>query len=230
VGSRLDSVLVARYPPSILGLVFKEPAVPKIAKKVRIRCPTCGMLVWQSRLNKHHDFEFIIQETTNRGHGIEHTYRPAGEGSEKAVRMFQVLLAVKMAQQAQELLKGLDTGVEIDISYPADEDERLEDVEEEAGDRADRRVRATAEIEYEPETLSYQFDDDGVTYEVDVPVIQEDHVRRRLARLPRWWKRRSRAERQLDRIEEFDVVGHDLEAVGYADVEVVTEVVEDEEE
>jgi hypothetical protein len=202
-----------------------------MSKRIRIRCPLCGFVSHQNRFNQHHDLEFMVQEITSSGPGtLKNTYRPVGEGSEKAVRMFRVLLAVKMAQQAQGLLKGLDTGVEIEINYPPDEDEAVADVEEEAEERAGRRARVAAEIEYAADTLLYEFEDDGVTYEVDVPVIQDEHVRRRLLRLPQWWKRRSRAERQLARIEEFDVVGEDFEVVGYADVEVVTEVVEDEEE
>lgn len=40
-----------------------------MSQHVRIRCPLCGFLGTQSRLDQDHQFELIIQSTTSRGRG-----------------------------------------------------------------------------------------------------------------------------------------------------------------
>lgn len=69
---------------------------------VRIRCPICGMLGWQSRLAKDFKFEVMIQHITSRGRGgIANTY--SEPETEDGVFMLKIALAEKMEVVAAEL-------------------------------------------------------------------------------------------------------------------------------
>lgn len=47
-----------------------------MAKHIRIRCPVCGILSWQSRLDKKWQFEIVLQDIKGkgRGHGFSNVY------------------------------------------------------------------------------------------------------------------------------------------------------------
>ena len=73
-----------------------------MSRHVRIRCPICGMLSWQSRLDKEWEFEVIIQHTTSRGRGrITHTYYPPE--TEEGTWLFKLALIDKLKAVADQL-------------------------------------------------------------------------------------------------------------------------------
>jgi len=76
-----------------------------VAKRVRCRCPACGMLVTQKQLNQDYDFEFIIQEIGSRGRGrIYHVYRKPDKVEGGAFVYFKANLAEKFYQIADRLM------------------------------------------------------------------------------------------------------------------------------
>lgn len=76
-----------------------------MAKRIRVRCPVCGMLVTQNRLDEDYDFEFIIQEIGSKGRGgIYHVYRKPDKVEGDALHYFKITLAGKLHQIADRLL------------------------------------------------------------------------------------------------------------------------------
>ena len=79
-----------------------------MAKRVRCRCPLCGMLVTQKQLDGEYDFEFVIQETGSRGRGrIYNVYRKPDKVEGKALAFFKVALAQKVYALAERLLEAV---------------------------------------------------------------------------------------------------------------------------
>ena len=74
-----------------------------MSRHVRIRCPICGMLTWQSRLDKDWEFEVLIQHTrgAGKGHGWKHTY--CEPETEEGVFLIKVALADKLEEVARKL-------------------------------------------------------------------------------------------------------------------------------
>jgi len=66
----------------------------------RMRCPVCGMVVWQKRVNTQQNFEILGQQSFGRGklRWLRHL-DPRGE----AVRIFKLLLARRLRQIADRL-------------------------------------------------------------------------------------------------------------------------------
>ncbi len=129
-------------------------------KKLRVRCPCCGMLVWQSRLNKKFPLEFVIQETTSAGRGkIQTTYHRGAVANSTGARAFQAMLALKMVEQAQELLDDVDAGIRLDV-VDLESEERFE----ESTDSGDEQAA---------ETVTYEIEQGEATYEIEVPTTLE---------------------------------------------------------
>jgi hypothetical protein len=69
---------------------------------VRIRCPICGMLSWQSRLDKEFKFEVLVQEIGSRGRGrITNRYYPPEK--EEGVWLLKLALIDKLESVLEEL-------------------------------------------------------------------------------------------------------------------------------
>ena len=148
-------------------------------KKLRVRCPCCGMLVWQSRLNKKFPLEFVIQETTSAGRGkILTTYHRGAVANSHGARAFQAMLALKLVEQAQELLDDVDAGIRLDV-VDLESEERVEDEGETVtyeveGETVTYEVEGEEVIyEVEGETATYEVEQGEVTYEIEVPTTLE---------------------------------------------------------
>lgn len=77
-----------------------------MAKVIRCRCPVCGMLVRQNRLDEDHDFEFVVEEIGSKGRGrIYHIYREPDKVEGNALVYFKVALAGKLHDIADRLLE-----------------------------------------------------------------------------------------------------------------------------
>jgi len=198
-----------------------------MGKKIRVRCPICGMLVWQSRLNKDFPFEFVLQEVSGRGYKqIENKYKklrlPDSEGS----RIFCTMLALKMAEKAKQMLKrvGGDEMLEINVRWlvDGDDDDYLDDVDDTSDEPGD--------VEFEPETHTYEFEVDGRDYEIEIPLVTTGEVRGR-SFLGRLFSRTQsdgevipEMEKAVDSLErEFD--SFDVEVISDVDSEFVSEEV-----
>lgn len=74
-----------------------------MSRHVRIRCPICGMLTWQSRLDKDWEFEVLIQHIkgAGRGKGFKHTYYEPE--TQEGVWMIKKALADKLEEVARRL-------------------------------------------------------------------------------------------------------------------------------
>ncbi len=92
-----------------------------MANNVRMRCPCCGMLVWQDRLNRDYAFELARQEIWSEGRGrIRNRYHFALAADSDDARMFQGLLALKMASKAKRLLREIDADIDIQVCHPSE--------------------------------------------------------------------------------------------------------------
>ena len=99
---------------------------------VRMRCPCCGMLVWQDRLNNSYPFEFVRQDMSGGGRGgrrIEYTR--GGVADSEDARTYQGLLALKMVEKARRLLD--EIGADVDIRVYSREDRSDEDEAQDGG-------------------------------------------------------------------------------------------------
>lgn len=83
-----------------------------MAKIIRCRCPVCGMLVRQNRLNEDHDFEFVVEEIGSKGRGrIYHVYRKPDKVEGTALLHFKLALAGKLHDIADRLLEAVRADV-----------------------------------------------------------------------------------------------------------------------
>jgi len=169
------------------------------------------MLVWQSRLNKDYSFEFVIQESRGRGYQkIENRYKPAYIADTDPSKIFQVVLALKMVEKAEELLKQVDSDIKIDVQMPEDTEEELAEAYEEISAESIRKeIERETDIEPELEqVLVYEVEVDGQEYEVELPVLKAEDVKRK-SFWRRFGMRRVRRGRNID----------ELEAVGELELE-----------
>lgn len=77
-----------------------------MSKRIRCRCPLCGMLVSQKQLDGEHDFEFIIHEIGSKGRGkIYNIYRKPDKVEGQGFLLFTMALAEKLYKVADGLLE-----------------------------------------------------------------------------------------------------------------------------
>ena len=192
-----------------------------MGNKIRVRCPLCGMLVWQSRLNKDHKFEFVIQQSAGKGYKkIEHKYKLAYMADTDVAKIFQAVLALKMVEKAEELLKKVDANIEIDVQMPEETEEEFAESYEEAK-KEERKIER--EVKQEVEQYVYEFEVGGGEYEVEIPVLQTEDVKRQSI-LRRLWKRKSQEIEEMEVIKELETE-YDVEDVEYEqDVEYEIEL------
>jgi len=72
-------------------------------KKIRVRCPICGMLVWQDRLNASYEFEVLIQKIVGRGRGKGFSNEYVSPRDEDGVFLIKFALADKLEAVARKL-------------------------------------------------------------------------------------------------------------------------------
>jgi len=76
-----------------------------MAGQMRLRCPVCGMVAWQSSLDREHEFEVLIQERIpGQGRGAKcwkwlRNFDPVGMGT----RTLKLMLVKKLRQVAERL-------------------------------------------------------------------------------------------------------------------------------
>lgn len=188
-----------------------------MASKIRARCPICGMLVWQSRLNKNYAFEFVIQESRGKGYQkIENKYKPAYIADTDTAKIFQAVLAMKMVGKAEELLKKIDADIKIDVQMPNETEEELAEAYEEVTREAEHEVEpreAEHEVEHKRQYV-HEFKVSGVNYEIEVPELQTDDVKRSIFR----WRKRPQRIKEMEAVSEMEI-NHDI-----IDFEYIAEV------
>ena len=198
-------------------------------RKVRIRCPICGMLVWQKRLHKDHKFEFVIQESEGRGYcKLEHKYHTARIADSPGAELFQFVLGLKLVYKGAELIKEVSFGdVEIEegdyyisVVIKVDED-RAKEAEEELREEREELYEAEETKEIEEAEEVYEMELPGVEKEIELPTIYEEDVKFSLGKkLKRKAKRSKEIERGFEEIErEFE-----LESVIEKEAEIEMEV------
>lgn len=74
-----------------------------MARHVRLRCPICGMLTWQSRLDKEWPFEVIIQHIKGKGRGHGFSNRYYAPETEEGTWLLKLALIDKLEAVAEEL-------------------------------------------------------------------------------------------------------------------------------
>lgn len=180
-------------------------------KKIRVRCPVCGMLVWQSRLNKDFPFEFVVQESSGKGYKkIEHKYTTAYVADADPSRVFQAVFAMKMIEKAGVLLKEVDSGITVEVDIPGEVEEKLKETYEEITEAEEVEKE---EIEEEEEKQTYEVEVGGVEYEIEIPEVGIEHVKR--AGIFKWLKSRKGKElKEMEAMGEFEVE-HDIGGVEY---------------
>lgn len=187
-----------------------------MARKVRVRCPICGMLVWQSRMNKDFPFEFVIQEITGSGYQkIRNRYKTAYIADTEASKMFQAVLAMKMVEKAEELLKKVDADIKIDVRMPEEVEGELTEAYEEVVEETKKTRKAEHEVEREVEQYVYELEVDGTEYEVEIPALSVEDVRKSF-----WGRLGMRRARRGEDIEEMEAIGeleieHDVKDIEY---------------
>ncbi len=77
-----------------------------MSRIIRCRCPLCGVLVNQERLNQDYEFEFVVQEITSKGRGrICNTYRKANVAESTGFQLFKFTLAEKLHAVADRMME-----------------------------------------------------------------------------------------------------------------------------
>lgn len=190
--------------------------------KVRVRCPVCGMLVWQSRMNKDYPFEFVIQEISGKGYQqIQNRYKKAFMADTDAAKIFQSVLAMKMVEKAEALLKKIDADIKIDVQMSDETEEELAEAYEEVTREAEHEVEpreAKHEVEHKKQYI-HEFQVSGVKYEVEVPTLRTDDVKRPIFRR----RKRPQEIKEMTAISEMEL-NHDIIDLEYM-AEVFHEVI-----
>jgi len=180
-------------------------------KKIRVRCPVCGMLVWQSRLNKDFPFEFVIQESSGKGYKkIEHKYTTAYVSDADPSRVFQAVFAMKMIEKAEALLKEVDSGITVEVDIPDEVEEELKETYEEV---TEAEKEEAEEVEEKKEKQTYEIEVGGVEYEVEIPEIEVEHVKR-AGILKRLKSRKGKELKEMEAMGEFEIE-HDVGGIEY---------------
>ncbi len=78
----------------------------KFETQIRMRCPVCGMVVWQNTLNAHHDFEMLTQQKIGRR---SWRWKRKVDSLGQGARAFKVLLAHRLRQIAARLEREAQT-------------------------------------------------------------------------------------------------------------------------
>ena len=126
-----------------------------MATKIRMRCPGCGMLVDQERLNGVHDFEIIVHEIGSRGRGkIYNVYRKPNKVEGNAFFYFKIGLAAKF----REIADRLEGNLRDEVDTEDDADEMVVDAEYEVQAGGDEvwhleDVEPETVLELTPETV-----------------------------------------------------------------------------
>ena len=184
-------------------------------KKIRIRCPICGMLVWQSRLNKDYPFEFVIQESSGKGYQkIEHKYKTAYVADTDPSKVFQALFAMKMVEKAEALLKEIDSDITVKVDMPGEVEKKLAETYEEVVTEPERVEIETEAGKVERETFEVEVG--GIGYEVEIPDVKVEHVKK-AGIFKRLSERKSRSGKKL---KEIEAVGELEIDVDVADVSI----------
>ena len=184
-------------------------------KKIRIRCPICGMLVWQSRLNKDYPFEFVIQESSGKGYQkIEHKYKTAYVADTDPSKVFQALFAMKMVEKAEALLKEIDSDITVKVEIPGEVERKLVEAYEEVVTEPEMVEVETEAGKVERETFEVEVG--GIGYEVEIPDVKVEHVKK-AGIFKRLSERKSRSGKKL---KEIEAVGELEIDVDVADVSI----------
>jgi len=184
-------------------------------KKIRIRCPICGMLVWQSRLNKDYPFEFVIQESSGKGYQkIEHKYKTAYVADTDPSKVFQALFAMKMVEKAEALLKEIDSDITVKVDIPGEVEKKLAETYEEIVTEPKRVEVETEAGKVERETFEVEVG--GIGYEVEIPDVKVEHVKK--AGIFKWLSERK--SRRGKKLKEIEAVGELEIDVDVADVSI----------
>ena len=111
-----------------------------MAITIRMRCPGCGILVNQERLDGEHEFEIVIHEVGSRGRGkIYNIYRKPAKIEGDAFLVFKMELAAKFRAIADRLESTLRDEY-VDAEY----------VDEDGGDKQ-WRLESEAEVVQMPQ-------------------------------------------------------------------------------
>jgi Predicted Zn-dependent peptidases, insulinase-like len=178
--------------------------------KVRCRCPLCGMLVWQSRLNRDYPFEFVIQEITGGYKQIKNKYRKAFLSDTPGAKAFEFVLAMKMIAKSEQILKKLDSDFKVDLQMPDEMEEELEGIYEDAVDVEEAQ---DGEVEVEREVVlpsyAHEVEIGGYTYEFELDTVGLEDVRQKsfLGRLFAHGKRKGKPIEEMEALREIE---HDL--------------------
>lgn len=147
-----------------------------MGKKIRVRCPVCGMLVWQSRLNKDFDLEFVLQHSVGQGYQkMRNEYKRMRVPDSEGAKLFVTMLAAKMVEKAKAMVHmvGADDFIEISLRMAGEDVAGEWDIEDEVGDGV------VTDIERVPDVVTREVEFDDGVYEVDVPVLFDGDVKRR---------------------------------------------------
>ena len=74
-----------------------------MGRKIRIRCPICGMLTWQSRLDQEWEFEIVLQRTKGRGRGRGFSNEYSYPEKEQGTFLVKLAMADKLEAVARKL-------------------------------------------------------------------------------------------------------------------------------
>jgi hypothetical protein len=169
------------------------------------------MLVWQSRLNKDFPFEFVIQESSGKGYKkIEHKYTTAYVADADPSRVFQAVFAMKMIEKAEALLKEVDSGITVEVDIPDEVEEELKETYEEV---TEAEKEEAEEVEEKKEKQTYEIEVGGVEYEVEIPEIEVEHVKR-AGILKRLKSRKGKELKEMEAMGEFEIE-HDVGGIEY---------------
>lgn len=184
--------------------------------KVRVRCPVCGMLVWQKRLHRDYKFEFVIQESKGEGYRkLKHKYYPARVADSPGAKLFQLALGLKLIGKGCELVKETPWVVAVKTE---DEDDRFviviewrEPSEEEARELA-REAEEIKEEAKTPEYATYEMEVPFIaSQEVEVPAVYGEDVKFSLVKR---MERGSKKSKSMEEVREvFEACGVELEEV-----------------
>ena len=112
----------------------------------------CGMVVDQKRLNTDYPFEFIVQEITSKGYcQIQNKYKKSRAADSENAKMFQFLVATKLANKARSLFQEVDKNIEVSVDIPeeyAEEEAEAEVYVETGFSEIEAELATVAEVQF----------------------------------------------------------------------------------
>lgn len=191
-----------------------------MSKRVRIRCPACGMLVTQKRLNKDYNFEFVIQEITSEGQGgIKNKYKKSRVADSDGAEVFQYMVAMKLMDKAQKLFDEIGEDIEIEIHVPDEEKEEIKEGYKESVIEYETETETEIETEYQSDFV-FETEVGGVEFEAEIESeLESDDLKRKSL----WSRIFHREDKEVE--EAMSEVG---EMVIESEVEKIEFVVEEE--